>query len=191
MKRTAVIVAFVALVWAAPANAHLIAKPKCDTLKCQLTSQRANLAHVRGVLRATERVPASKLTLEHQREVKFARSAIHWLPREIRETKAALRPKIAVYSSNSNVQLGAQMAARYGWTGSEFVALYKLWNAESGWSTTADNPTSDACGIPQAMNNCSYGYDPVAQIAWGLSYIKERYGSPSAALAFFYSNNWY
>jgi hypothetical protein len=190
MKGTALTVAFVALVWAAPANAHLITKPKCDTTKCRLVSQKANLRHVKGVLAATKRVPMLELSESHKQEVRFARSAVRWLAREIRETKAALRPKWAVYSSNSNVNLGARMAARYGWVGSEFRALYDLWNHESGWNHHAQNPSSSACGIPQSMTSC-FGYNPVAQIAWGLAYIKRRYGVPSAALANLRAYNWY
>lgn len=92
--------------------------------------------------------------------------------------------------SNPNVRLGCVMSRAYGFQ-YDFDALYHLWNHESGWSTTANNPNSDACGIPQAMNNCSYGYDAGAQIAWGLRYIAGRYGSPSAAYAHLLGHNWY
>lgn len=105
MKGTSIIVAFVALVWAAPANAHLLAKPKCDTVKCRLASQQANLRHVKGVLAATKRVPASDLTLEHQREVRFAKRAAGWLPREIRETKAAIAARMVVNDYMTAVRL--------------------------------------------------------------------------------------
>ena len=92
--------------------------------------------------------------------------------------------------SNPNVVLGLRLARAYGWhTGYQWHALYMLWNHESGWNHRAYNP-SGACGIPQSMGNC-HGYDPTAQIAWGLRYIKARYSSPASALSFFYSNNWY
>lgn len=97
-------------------------------------------------------------------------------------------------SSGSNVELGRQMAAGYGWTGAEFDALNRLWTQESGWRTDARNPTSGAAGIPQALGHAlppGYATDPSVQIAWGLDYIRGRYGSPSAALAFEQRNGWY
>ena len=113
-------------------------------------------------------------------------------------------------SSSANQRLGRQMAARMGWTGRQWQDLLALWNKESGWNHTADNPTSSAYGIPQAliaMHKMPQGYvdktsgsgagtqgfggDPKAQIAWGLNYIKNRYGNPSAAWAFHKRNNWY
>jgi hypothetical protein len=90
--------------------------------------------------------------------------------------------------------IGRFLAARspYFWTGSEWRALDELWGRhESGWSVYANNPTSSACGIPQAMNDCSYGYNPWVQIRWGLRYIKGRYGAPSAALSHWYAAGWY
>ncbi len=94
---------------------------------------------------------------------------------------------------SGNRKLGCQMADAYWSSENEWRALEQLWQEESKWDEHANNPASDACGIPQAMNNCSYGYSPKVQIAWGLRYIQGRYGSPSNALASFYSRNphWY
>ncbi|HEX5394761.1 MAG TPA: hypothetical protein VFW52_00135 [Candidatus Saccharimonadales bacterium] len=94
---------------------------------------------------------------------------------------------------SGNRQLGCQMAADYWASSSQWYALEELWTKESHWHEYANNPTSDACGIPQAMNNCSYGYDPGTQISWGLNYIRSRYGSPASALSAFYSRSpsWY
>ena len=59
---------------------------------------------------------------------------------------------------------------------------------ESGWNVYADNPSSSAYGIPQALPGskmASAGADwatnPVTQIRWGLGYIQDRYGSPCGA----------
>ena len=80
----------------------------------------------------------------------------------------------------------------------QFDCLDKLWTRESGWRWNADNPGSDAYGIPQSLPGskmASAGADwltnPVTQITWGLSYIKGRYGSPCAAWAHSESVNWY
>lgn len=180
-KLVILLVATAALLGAAPAQAHLAYKPKGDSLEHRLKSQERNLAHARYVARHGAG--------EHRR---WAVKAVGWLSKERNETQAALAPKVLTGGTPSqNVALGRVMAAQYGWTGYEWQALYELWNHESGWSQYANNPTSDACGIPQRMNDCAEGYDPRVQIAWGLAYIKGRYGAPSAALGHLRRNNWY
>ncbi|MFV0135490.1 C40 family peptidase [Streptomyces sp. HMX87] len=108
--------------------------------------------------------------------------------------------KDAPHNVQANVKLGKKMAAERGWTGSQWDALYKLWMGESGWKHWADNPTSDAYGIPQAMSNLypetatkAWRNSPAKQIDWGLNYIKRRYGSPQKAWNFWNSKNphWY
>ena len=101
-------------------------------------------------------------------------------------------------SPAGNKAIGQQMAATYGWTGGEWSALHELWTRESSWSHTADNPSSSAYGIPQALPGSkmsSAGADwktnPRTQIKWGLDYIKGRYGSPSKALKHHDQKNWY
>lgn len=88
-----------------------------------------------------------------------------------------------------------QVIAR-GWTEADFTALVELWNHESNWNPTADNPYSDAYGIPQAMYDpnthpelfsgkyADYKTNWKTQVDWGLNYIKNRYGSPTAAWRF-------
>ncbi|MET9360377.1 C40 family peptidase [Streptomyces sp. NPDC006632] len=108
--------------------------------------------------------------------------------------------KDAPHNVQANVALGKKMAAAYGWSGSQWTSLYKLWMGESGWRHWADNPNSDAYGIPQAMSNIhketatsAWRNSPEKQIAWGLKYIKGRYGTPSKAWSFWNSKNphWY
>lgn len=88
----------------------------------------------------------------------------------------------------------------YGWKESEFNALDQLWTHESGWKWDADNPTSDAYGIPQALpgnkmssKGADWKTNPKTQIEWGLQYIKDRYKTPSAAWRQWQSRspNWY
>jgi len=105
--------------------------------------------------------------------------------------------------SAQNQQIGKLQAAAYGWgSGQQWTDLVQLWNRESGWNNTAENPSSGAYGIPQALPYSKmpkaawpprYGgrADPTAQIGWGLAYIKGRYGSPSAAWAHEGSAGWY
>ena len=71
-------------------------------------------------------------------------------------------------------------------------ATNKLIVNESGCRTNAVNPSSGACGIPQAYP-CSKLPCPlndsgaVCQLQWMDNYVKERYGSWDSALSFWYS----
>jgi hypothetical protein len=103
--------------------------------------------------------------------------------------------------SGSNQRMARIMMARAGWDAAQWPALKALWTGESGFSETARNPSSGAYGIPQAlppgkMGAAAQGSGPGAaraQIAWGLNYIKGRYGSPSGAYAAWQgrSPHWY
>jgi len=97
-----------------------------------------------------------------------------------------------------NAALGRRMAAGRGWTGANWDALNWIWMHESGWNERADNPSSDAYGIPQALPGskmATAGSDwrtnPATQIKWGLGYIAERYGNPVKAQQFWKGHNWY
>lgn len=103
----------------------------------------------------------------------------------------------------ANQAIGKLLAAAYGWaTGTQWSDLVSLWNQESGWNNTAQNPTSGAYGIAQALPYSKMpqsAWPPAdggsasatAQISWGLSYIKSTYGSPSAAWAHEVADGWY
>jgi hypothetical protein len=99
-------------------------------------------------------------------------------------------------TSSANKANGQLQAAAYGWTGEQWTALDKLWTRESGWNNTAQNPTSSAYGIAQFLDStwAKYGpktADPTLQIRYGLAYIRDRYGSPSAAWAHETAQGWY
>ncbi|WP_028659544.1 lytic transglycosylase domain-containing protein [Nocardioides insulae] len=94
--------------------------------------------------------------------------------------------------------IASAMLSDFGWSGDQFGCLDSLWTRESGWSTSADNPSSSAYGIPQALPGskmASAGSDwatnPATQIKWGLGYIQDRYGSPCGAWSHSESNGWY
>jgi hypothetical protein len=103
--------------------------------------------------------------------------------------------------------LGSVLAARfYGWSGEQWRCLDTLWGKskygtlESGWDVLADNPGSDAGGIPQALpasKMSSAGADwlrsAYTQIKWGLRYIKTNthFHTPCEALNFRLANHWY
>lgn len=97
-----------------------------------------------------------------------------------------------------NFKYAQGIAGNYGWGNpSELAAWYTLGMKESGWRNTAQNPTSTAYGIGQFLNSTWKGVgmaktsDPALQVEAMARYIRNRYGSPSKALAFHYKNNWY
>lgn len=97
----------------------------------------------------------------------------------------------------ANFRYAQQVAPQFGWSGKELNAWYTLGMKESGWRNTAQNPTSTAYGIGQFLNSTWAGVgmqktsNPQKQVLAMAKYIRNRYGSPSRALAFHYRNNWY
>ena len=92
----------------------------------------------------------------------------------------------------------SMMAASYGWGDDQFACLVSLWNKESGWRVNAQNKSSGAYGIPQALPGSKMGSagadwatNPATQIAWGLGYISGRYGTPCGAWGHSQSTGWY
>ncbi|BDZ53357.1 aggregation-promoting factor C-terminal-like domain-containing protein [Agromyces marinus] len=90
------------------------------------------------------------------------------------------------------------MASMYGWGGDQFGCLVDLWNKESGWNVYAQNPSSGAYGIPQALPGSKMGSaggdwatNATTQIKWGLGYIAGRYGTPCGAWSHSQSVGWY
>lgn len=80
----------------------------------------------------------------------------------------------------------------------QFQCFSTIVQRESSWNYMADNPTSDAYGLMQALPGskmASAGADwatnPATQIKWGLGYMNERYGSPCEAWTFWQANHYY
>lgn len=106
-------------------------------------------------------------------------------------------------SGDGTTPEGAQTIARslmgsYGWGDGEFSCLQSLWNRESGWNYQAQNASSGAYGIPQALPGSKmssvaddWATNPATQITWGLGYIQGRYGTPCSAWAHSESVGWY
>ena len=84
----------------------------------------------------------------------------------------------------------------YGFSSDQFSCLDSLYVSESDWRIDADNPTSSAYGIPQALTQmhelpADYMTSAEAQIRWGLEYIQDSYGTPCSAWSFKQGNGWY
>lgn len=95
-------------------------------------------------------------------------------------------------------EIGRVLLLDYGFEASQFSCLDSLYTRESNWRTTADNPTSSAYGIPQALPGskmssagADWATNPVTQIRWGLGYIEDRYGTPCGAWAHSQRMGWY
>ncbi|GAA1449108.1 hypothetical protein GCM10009641_78610 [Mycobacterium cookii] len=84
----------------------------------------------------------------------------------------------------------------YGFSSDQFSCLDSLYVSESDWRVDADNPTSSAYGIPQALTQlhdlpADYMTSAESQIRWGLEYIQDTYGTPCSAWSFKQGNGWY
>ena len=102
------------------------------------------------------------------------------------------------YSGEDPRSLAKPIIAAQGWGDSEYQCLVLLWNRESQWNPYAENASSGAYGIPQALPGskmASAGADwrtnPITQINWGIGYIKGRYGTPCSAWAHSNAVGWY
>ncbi|WP_235529930.1 MULTISPECIES: lytic transglycosylase domain-containing protein [unclassified Nocardioides] len=90
------------------------------------------------------------------------------------------------------------LLSEFGFGSDQFGCLDSLWTKESGWNPSADNPSSSAYGIPQALPGskmssagADWATNPATQIRWGLGYIQDRYGTPCSAWGHSQSHNWY
>jgi hypothetical protein len=183
--------------------------------QAQASVQEAQLE--REAARRAEAERAARLEAERQAQLEAERLAAEEAARQAeaqrqaqleaeRRAEAARQAEAARLAAAEQVSRAADrdprstaqaMLAQRGWA-DQFGCLEKLWQRESRWDHTADNPTSSAYGIPQALPGsrmASAGPDwrtnPETQIRWGLDYIAERYGSPCAALNHSNARNWY
>jgi hypothetical protein len=96
-------------------------------------------------------------------------------------------------------EIARQMAKnKYGWGAAQFTCYNNIIIRESNWIVTADNPNSSAYGIPQSLPGskmAEFGADwrtsAATQIAWGLHYVDQRYGTPCQAWSFKHAHGWY
>jgi hypothetical protein len=89
------------------------------------------------------------------------------------------------------------IAGAYGWA-NQWGAINAVAMRESGWNMTARNPSSGAYGIAQFINGpgeyAQYGGNAntmQGQVLAFFNYIRQRYGSPSAAWAHEMNYGWY
>ncbi|WP_432503009.1 aggregation-promoting factor C-terminal-like domain-containing protein [Kineococcus arenarius] len=146
---------------------------------------------------ADARLEAERIAAEEARRAAEEAAAAE-AARLAEQARAAAAAEAARSAQRDPRSVARAMVAERGWGESQFSCLDSLWTKESGWQWDADNPTSSAYGIPQALPGskmASAGADwetnPVTQISWGLQYIENRYGTPCSAWSHSKANNWY
>jgi hypothetical protein len=167
-------------------------------------SSAASTAQPQGRPAAAEVAPLTKKELAERSTDVVSRSADR--RRAADPVKAAaLRPSAAPAMARTEAltpsdprDIARALLPQFGFSADQFSCLDALYNGESGWRVDADNPTSSAYGIPQALPGekmASAGADwatnPETQIRWGLGYIRDSYGSPCGANDFKLGHGWY
>lgn len=113
-------------------------------------------------------------------------------------TRISTAPPVGKPDPGTAQAIAYRMVEARGWSPSEYQCLVALWNRESHWNVYAENPTSGAYGIPQALPGnkmatagADWRTNPETQITWGLGYISGRYGTPCAAWDHSERRGWY
>ncbi|MGW7200542.1 aggregation-promoting factor C-terminal-like domain-containing protein [Streptomyces chryseus] len=113
-------------------------------------------------------------------------------------SRSATRDASSFAAKGSYTVAEVQAMARQMVPGDQFQCFSNIVNHESTWNYQAQNPSSGAYGLVQALPGSkmsSAGADwqtnPATQIKWGLNYMDERYGSPCGAWSFWQANHWY
>ena len=148
--------------------------------------------------------PLTSSEIAARRTDEVSRSADRRLPADpvkaasLRESAGPALARTEKLTPADPRDIARALLPQFGFSASQFPCLYQLYNGESGWRVDADNPTSSAYGIPQALPGskmASAGADwatnPETQIRWGLGYIQSRYGSACEAWSYKQGAGWY
>ncbi|RNL72565.1 transglycosylase SLT domain-containing protein [Streptomyces sp. I6] len=151
-------------------------------------------------LQAAKDAEAKKEAAEEkaQREAEAEAEAREAKEAEERASRSAVR-EASSFSTQSSYSISeVQAIARQMVPGDQFQCFSNIVDHESSWNYRAQNPSSGAYGLVQALPGskmASAGADwqtnPATQIKWGLNYMNDRYGSPCGAWSFWQANRWY
>jgi hypothetical protein len=86
-------------------------------------------------------------------------------------------------------QITPKMYAKATLDSSNYKCALELYTKESNWRPNAKNGSH--YGIPQGKSIYLKTADPVAQVRWGIRYVKARYGSMCQALTHFKTKGWH
>ncbi|MEU9961606.1 transglycosylase SLT domain-containing protein [Streptomyces sp. NPDC050982] len=113
-------------------------------------------------------------------------------------SRSATRDASSFPTQSSYSVAEIQAMARQIVPADQFQCFSTIVDHESSWNYRADNPTSDAYGLMQALPGskmssagADWATNPATQIKWGLGYMNDRYGSPCGAWDFWQANNYY
>lgn len=114
---------------------------------------------------------------------------------DVTATRSSLWPS----KTYARLQAWRHIDAASGWNvKTQYPCFKRLMDKESGWNRHAQNPSSGAYGIPQALPgkkmasvSADWRHNPDTQVKWGLKYIKSRYKSPCKAWSHFQNRGWY
>jgi transglycosylase-like protein with SLT domain len=117
---------------------------------------------------------------------------------EARANRDSLRDASSFSAKSSYTVEEVKAIARQMVPADQFQCFSNIVNHESTWNYQAQNASSGAYGLVQALPGskmASAGDDwrtnPATQIKWGLNYMNSRYDSPCGAWSFWQANNWY
>ncbi|MCX4819096.1 transglycosylase SLT domain-containing protein [Streptomyces sp. NBC_01142] len=117
---------------------------------------------------------------------------------EARANRDSVRDASSFSAKGSYTVAEVQAMARQMIPADQFQCFSNIVDHESTWNYQAQNPSSGAYGLVQALPGSkmsSAGADwqtnPATQIKWGLNYMNERYDSPCGAWSFWQANHWY
>lgn len=119
------------------------------------------------------------------------------------DESVALQSTIDDESSDVDISSATTPAENYAYADSilsdkDLQCADNIFSRESGWSTTAENSSSGAYGVAQALppeKMSSAGSDwktnGKTQIDWAIGYFHDRYGSPCGAWTFWQKHHYY
>ncbi len=173
---------------AAVAQATELSNDQIDTNAALADARRAGVQRASALTQKDKVAAEAKaVALSRARKVAAARAA-----------REEARQGILARAQSNPRAVGRLLVADNGWAEDQFACLDSLWTKESGWRWNADNPSSDAYGIPQSLPgskmasiDSDWATNPVTQIKWGLQYIESRYGTPCSAWGQSQASNWY
>lgn len=169
---------------------HPLASANADTVKNPdliLVGQKLRVPTGNRAARAPQAQVRPKLS--------HKKPSVHQHPKQTRLTRQAHKP--SVVGNGSPQAIARQLLASRGWS-NQWGCLNSLINRESGWNVHADNPHSDAYGIPQALPGSkmaaagsNWRDSARTQLEWMMGYIHGRYGSPCGAWRHSQNTGWY
>ncbi|WP_338018121.1 transglycosylase SLT domain-containing protein [Streptomyces taklimakanensis] len=159
----------------------------------------ADAAAKKAAEEAARKQAAEEAKAKREAAEKAAKAAQEAKEREARQqaaSRSAERADFGVQSSYTVAEVKAMAQQIVG--AGQFQCFSNIVERESGWNYRAENPSSGAYGLVQALpasKMSSVGADwrtnPATQIKWGLNYMNDRYGSPCGAWEYWQANHWY